>query len=131
MVVRHYSEVEIKRSSFYSILENLKPLFLPKGKLEAVAKKENELKIFFWSAISSVGACSAFFTPSRLVANKDIYIRKCLLKPLLSFTKKIHSDDNCAYIFWPDKANSHYAKDSVNFLTSSIVKICTKSIQSN
>ena len=47
VAVRHYNEVGMKRSSFYSILENLKPEFLPKRKLEAVAKKENELKIFF------------------------------------------------------------------------------------
>ena len=40
VAVRHYSDVGMKRSSFYNI-------FLPKGKLEAVAKKENELKIFF------------------------------------------------------------------------------------
>ena len=47
VAVRHYSEVEMKRSSFYSILENLKPEFQPKGKLKADLKKENEIKIFF------------------------------------------------------------------------------------
>ena len=74
-----------EKELFYSILENLKPEFLPKGKLKAVAKKENELKL---SAISSVSASSPFSTLSRLVANKDIYIRKCLLNPCFHLLKK-------------------------------------------
>ena len=64
VAVRHYSDVGIKRSSFYSILENLKPEFLPKGKLEAVEKRKMNSNFFLISNIICWCKFSFLYTKS-------------------------------------------------------------------
>lgn len=66
------------------------------------------VKILVWVAISARGISEPFIRKQRSCAiNKDIYREECLEKRLLPFLHKHHSDFN--YVFWPDKATSHYA----------------------
>ena len=39
------------------------------------------------------------------------YQEECLEKILLPFLKEHHADEK--YVFWPDKASSHYAKKTL------------------
>ena len=45
--------------------------------------------------------------------NGDIYVKKCLPK-LLALINKHHQGDK--YLFWPDLASSHYAKQAMEWL---------------
>ena len=76
-------------------------------------------KVLMWVAISERGMSKALIRESGSEAiNKTIYIRECLEKRLLPFIKKHHSDAN--YIFWPDLAPAHKAKDTVKWMSENI-----------
>lgn len=75
--------------------------FAPKAKFEP--------KILLWLAISPKGISNAYFVPSGLAINKEVYLRECIIKRLIPFIKHYHSD--CNYVFWPDLATSHYASN--------------------
>lgn len=61
-----------------------------------------------WIAISSKCISKPFFVQSRGAINANYYIKDCIIKRLLPFINKNHSDGK--YLFWPDLASSHYAK---------------------
>src|SRR5579883_1551442 len=75
-------------------------------------------------AISSKGRSSAYFVPSKLGVNRDIYIKECINKRLVPFIKKHHSDGN--YIFLPDLAPAHYAIDTQNAMNRLNIKFVPK-----
>jgi hypothetical protein len=64
-----------------------------------------------WLAISNRGISQPFVTPSGNAINAKTYIKECINKRLVKFIGKHHSDQN--FIFWPDLASSHYAKDTL------------------
>lgn len=72
--------------------------------------KKFKPKLMLWIAISNKGISASFFQKGGLVINQRIYINKCLKSRLLPSIKKYHQDNN--YVFWPDKAISHYSKKS-------------------
>ena len=49
-----------------------------------------------------------------LAINQQVYQEKCLKKILLPFLKEHHADGK--YVFWPNKASSHYAKNTLQYL---------------
>mgnify|MGYP000299388340 CR=1 FL=1 len=68
-----------------------------------------------WVAMSPAGVSDwAYFKPSGLALNQDIYIAECLEVWLLPFIKQHHSNNN--YLFWPDLASSHYAERNFDFM---------------
>jgi hypothetical protein len=57
--------------------------------------------------------------PSKAVAiNQETYLEECLVQRLLPFIEKHHDDGN--YIFWPDLASSHYAKQVVSWMEENV-----------
>lgn len=65
-------------------------------------------------AISYRGISKPWFKPSGLAINQQVYQEECLEKILLPFLKEHHADGK--YVFWPDKASSHYAKKTLEYL---------------
>ena len=55
-----------------------------------------------------------WFKQSGLAINQQVYQEECLEKILLPFLKEHHADGK--YVFWPDKASSHYAKKTQEYL---------------
>lgn len=75
-------------------------------------------------AVSNKGISKPFFISGGLAINKQTYQEKCLQQILIPFIEKYHLNDD--YIFWPDKASSHYAKTTVEFLQSKNVPFVPK-----
>ena len=48
--------------------------------------------------------------------NRYVYRDECLEPFLISFIKKYHKDDT--YVFWPDQASAHYAKEVQDYLNT-------------
>jgi hypothetical protein len=93
-------------------------------KVKYKAKKKFERKLMLYIAISKEGISKPFFCPSGLAVNKEVYINSCLKKVLLPFIREKHSEK--PIIFWPDKASSHYARDSIRFLIAKSVPFVPK-----
>lgn len=74
-------------------------------------KQKFESKVLVWLAISDRGTSRIFFCPSKQAINKEVYTRECIEKRLEPFISEHHSDGN--YLFWPDLASSHYARDTL------------------
>ena len=65
-------------------------------------------------AISDGGISNPWFKPSGLAINQQVYQEECFEQILLPFLKEHHADGK--YVFWPDKASSHYAKKTLEYL---------------
>lgn len=88
------------------------------------SKQKFEPKILVWLALSSKGISTPFIGTTKGPAiDADIYTRKCLPK-LLKFIEKYHFGDK--YIFWPDLASSHYANETLAWLTEQKVSFVPK-----
>lgn len=79
-------------------------------------KHKFESKVMLYIAVSDKGISKPWFKPSGLAINQEVYQRECLQKILIPFLRKHHS--NGEYVFWPDKASSHYANKTLMFLES-------------
>lgn len=88
------------------------------------AKKKFEPKLLVWLAVSQRGISAPFIAPSGTAINQHIYLKECIIKRLLPFIEKYHSEGN--YVFWPDLASSHYAKIVLNYLKENEVKFVAK-----
>ncbi|XP_031621019.1 uncharacterized protein LOC116339337 [Contarinia nasturtii] len=78
-------------------------------------KAKFEPKVLVWVAISSKGISAPIIRPQEAEAiNSDIYIDQCLPK-LKQFIENHHARDEI--MFWPNLASSHYAKETLNWLT--------------
>jgi transposase len=106
-------------NSFYSSnLEQTPPSvkYSPRTKYEE--------KLLVWIAISSKGISEPYFVPSGLAINQTIYLKECIMKRLIPFIKKNHSDGK--YVFWPDLASAHYAKSVTNYLEQKNIRFVPK-----
>ena len=73
------------------------------------AEEKYPPKILVWIVISDRGISEPLFRPSKAAAiDQHVYRLECLEQRLLPFIEIHHLDGN--YIFWPDKASSHYTK---------------------
>lgn len=88
-------------------------------------KKKFEQKVMLYIAVSDKGVSAPFFKTSKLAVYQDVYKNDCLRPILIPFIKKYHKIDK--YVFWPDKASSHYARCVVDFLTAENVPFVPKS----
>jgi hypothetical protein len=91
-------------------------------------QKMFEQKVLVWLAISNKGVSEAFFCHSTTM-NKNLYISECIHKRLFPFLLEHHSDGN--YLFWPDLASCHYAKDTINFLEEEGINFVPQGIESS
>jgi transposase len=69
-------------------------------------------KLLVWIAISDLGISRPYFAPSRGAMNAQIYKTKCIEQRLKPFLDIYHGDGN--YLFWPDLASCHYAKETLH-----------------
>jgi hypothetical protein len=89
-------------------------------------KKKFEKKVMIYLAISERGLSSVFIKRSKLAINAETYSNVCLKRYLFPFINKYHSDGN--YVFWPDKASSHYANYTLDVLRENNILFVMKSI---
>jgi len=87
-------------------------------------KAKFEPKLMLWIAISKYGISKSYFKPSGLAINQNVYLNKCVKKRLIPFIRDKHSDNN--YMFWPDKASSHYAEKVVKHLKEQNIRFVSK-----
>ena len=91
---------------------NDKNLVSPKVRYRMV--KKFEPKLLVWIAISRFGISKPLIRKSGLAIDKETYIEECLEERLIPFIRKHHKDDD--YVFWPDLASAHYARDTIDYL---------------
>ena len=87
-------------------------------------KRKFEAKVMLYIVVSSKGISKPFFRKSGLAVDQNTYVKSCLSKILVPFLRKYHSDGN--YIFWSDKASSHYSKKAIQFLENENVHFVPK-----
>lgn len=89
-------------------------------------KKKFEPKLMVWIAISPKGVSKPYFKPSKLAINQEVYLNECIKKRLIPFISKYHADSQ--YVFWPDKASSHYAKTVTDYLDANNIQYIPKDL---
>lgn len=88
------------------------------------SKEKFPPKVLVWLALSEKGISQPFVNTVKGPAiDGNTYIKKCL-KKLIPFIEKYHQGDQ--YIFWPDLASSHYAKDTLKWLTDQEIPFVPK-----
>lgn len=87
-------------------------------------KHKFEPKVMLYIAISDKGISKPYFKEGGLAINAETYQNECLKKILIPFVHKYHSDKN--FVFWPDKASSHYAKTTQELLKSKNINFVPK-----
>ena len=85
-----------------------------------------ETKVLVWMAISPLGISKPYFRNSGMAVNRFVYRDEILEPYLLPFIKKYHKHDK--YVFWPDQASAHYAKEVQEWLVSKKVEYLAKKI---
>ena len=60
----------------------------------------------------------------QMAINKNTYLYKCIVKRLIPFIKRFHSDGQ--YVFWPDLASSNYAKTVIEYFRDKKVNFVEK-----
>ena len=81
-------------------------------------------KLLVWCCFSENGITKPYFRPSGLAVNQKVYLDEMIIKRVIPFIEKHHSDGN--YIFWPDLASSHYAKSVIEYLREKKVNFVEK-----
>jgi hypothetical protein len=77
-----------------------------------IYKEKFQSKVLVWIAISPRGLSQPYIVQTKGFAiNSNIYVNECIKGKLVPFIKKCYSDNN--YIFWPDLASCHYARDTI------------------
>ena len=89
-------------------------------------KKKYETNVMVWIAISPKGISKPYFKPGKLAINKEIYLNECIQKRLVPFIEEHHKGSQ--YVFWPDKASSHYAKIVTDYLDEHNITYVPKEI---
>ena len=80
-----------------------------------------------WIAISPRGITRPVLTSGRSMAvTSDTYISRCLNPCLVPFLQEKYP--NGSYVFWPDKASSHYSAKTKRFLEANGVNYVPKVI---
>ena len=108
-----------ENSGLYSLDVSTTPDSL---KLKRVSKFESKLLV--WVPISPLGMSKHLIVPSGQFVNEDVYIKHCLEARLVSFIKRVITDDEI--VFWADLASSHYSKKVLAYLESENKEIVAK-----
>lgn len=64
-------------------------------------------KVLVWIAIGLNGMSEPLIKESNFAINGTVYLEECIQRRLIPY---IRANYNNNYVFWPDKASSHYAK---------------------
>jgi hypothetical protein len=94
----------------------------PKVKYKGKAKYEK--KVLVYLAASCRGVSKPFIKVGGLAVDQETYIEQCLRRVLVPFVREKHADNN--YVFWPDKASSHYGRKTLDFLARENIKFVPK-----
>ena len=81
-------------------------------------------KIMMWIAISDRGISHPYFVPSTGALTSHLYQTKCVTQRLKPFLDTYHVDGE--YLFWPDLASCHYAKNTVKLLEELEINFVSK-----
>ncbi|CAG0879817.1 unnamed protein product [Darwinula stevensoni] len=76
-------------------------------------KTKFEKKVLVWIAIGPNGMSEPLIKESKFAINGQVYLEDCIKSRLLPYIRTNY-DDN--YVFWPDKASSHYSKVVIEHL---------------
>lgn len=87
-------------------------------------KAKFEKKVLVYLVASCRGISKPFIAVSGLAVNQDVYVDRCLRRILVPFIREKHADNN--YVFWPDKASSHYGKKTLEFLAQERINFVPK-----
>lgn len=88
-------------------------------------KKKFESKVLVWIAGSEKGVSKPYVAVTdKCSITAKSYIANCLKPKLLPFLQKHHADGK--YVFWPDKASSHYATKTTDFFKAKNVNFVDK-----
>jgi transposase len=68
-------------------------------------------QVLVWIGISEKGCTRPYFIPKNNSINGKIYSNECIRKRLVPFIRLHHNNDH--YIFFPDGASAHYAKQTI------------------
>ena len=56
--------------------------------------------------------------------NQYNYLKECIQKRVMPFKGQYHADSN--YVFCPDQARAHYAKNVINYLNKNNISFVCK-----
>lgn len=87
-------------------------------------KRKFEPKVMLYVVISEEGISKPIFKVGGNAVDAETYVNQCLTKALLPFVRAHHADGN--YVFWPDKASSHYSKLATDFLAANGIRFVPK-----
>ena len=87
-------------------------------------KHKFEAKVLLWIAVSPRGVSAPYFLPSKNAVNQEVYREECLRRILVPFIREKYPEND--YVFWPDKASSHYAKSVTSFLQAEHINFVMK-----
>ena len=87
-------------------------------------KHKFEQKVLMWIAVSPRGVSQPYFLPSKNAVNQHVCLDQCIRPILVPFIRAKYPFDD--YLFWPDKASSHYAKSVVSFLQGESINFVAK-----
>jgi len=97
------------------------------SEIATFSKQKFEPKVMLWIAISPRGITRPVLTSGRSMAvTSDTYISRCLNPCLVPFLQEKYP--NGSYVFWPDKASSHYSAKTKSFLEANGVNYVPKVI---
>ena len=85
------------------------------------SKEKFPRKLLVWMGISPRGLSKPVILPSRANIGGEIYREKCLREGLLPFLRAKYPAGG--YIFWPDLAAAHYARETLQFLEDAGVPV--------
>ena len=81
-------------------------------------------RLCVWIAISPKGHSEPFFLPANCAINSDIYRNECIVKRLVPFIEQNYQKDR--YLFWPDGASCHYARDTIEIFEKYQIEVVKK-----
>ena len=89
-------------------------------------QKKFDEKLLVWICMSPKGVGIPLIKKAGMAINKQTYLDECIKQRLLPFLKKNHPHGH--YVFWPDLASAHYAKDVQKFLKEKNIRYVPRSI---
>jgi transposase len=110
-------------NTFYYNNKNSTSPLLPH---QVKTKVKFEPKVMLWIAISEAGLSKPYLVPSGMAVKKELYIKECLEKRLIPFLNEHHVPGS--YLFWPDKASSHYARATQDFLAENNIPLVPRNV---
>ena len=94
--------------------------------VQVKTKRKFEPKVMLWLSMSKTEMSKSYVIPSTMAVRKELYIEECLQNRLIPFLNKHHKPGS--FLFWPDKASSHYANATQKFMNEHSISFVPKDI---